>query len=53
MPDGRMGKPTRREVDAYEITAVVVVPQELLTEGDPVAPSPPLTGAGTMEVSRQ
>lgn len=52
MPDGRMGKPTRREVDAYEITALVKVPQELFTEGDPASPSP-LVGGGVLEVSRQ
>jgi hypothetical protein len=38
LPDGRLTKPTEQRVDAYEITARVNVPQQLLTEGDPVAP---------------
>jgi hypothetical protein len=40
LPDGRLTKPIEQHVNAYEITARINVPQQLLTEGDPVAPPP-------------
>jgi hypothetical protein len=35
LPDGHVGKPTRREVDAYEITVLINAPPQLLTESEP------------------
>ena len=56
LPDGRLTKPIEQRVDAYEITARINVPQQLLTEGDPVPPPPPgvrVTGTTrALEVTR-
>lgn len=51
LPDGRLGKPTKREVDAYEVTMLVNAPQQLLTDGESRA-MPPLTGNTVLEVGR-
>jgi hypothetical protein len=48
LPDGRLTKPTKREVDAYEITVLVNAPPPLLTEGDRVV-MPPSAGTRALE----
>jgi hypothetical protein len=52
LPDGRLTKPLRHDVDAYEITALVSAPQPLLTEGGPAATTAPGVGTRALELSQ-
>lgn len=40
LPNGHLGKPTRQEVDAYEITVLINAPSQLFTEAEPAGGRP-------------